>query len=216
MRMGRDVTPAKDTVSGEQTYRTTVWMSVAAITAVLAIITIVWQSSRQGIQPETVSVPHARTASDDQRQLNVERFLKALEGRPKAPVQIVVSNDDKEAFQLALQFQSLLRSATWTVSNIVEVSQRDLLRMASQPTYLTADDKLVGVAVAMLAESQEEFDLHGNREADTPLNALLEAILETLGTANTYAAGQDVFPAPPPKTLRLVVGSRPPGLASVH
>lgn len=195
------MTPDKKPATNARALRAIGWACIIAITALAAII-VAWQAS----QTEAGLLLHSRVV--DQRQLDPERFLKALEGRPKAPVQIVVSANDSEALQLALQFQILLQIATWKVSDLVEVNQRELVRLANLPTYASEEDQLVGIAVAVVAESQEEFDVFGDRQADTPLNALLEAILDTLGSVNTYAAGKDVFPAPPPATLRIAVGSR--------
>lgn len=182
---------------------------IITVTALVAVIAA-WQAS----QTEAGLLLHSRAV--EQRQLDPERFLKALEGRPKAPVEIVVSANDGEALQLALQFQRLLQIATWKVSDPVKVRQRELVRLANLPSYGSEEHQLVGIAVAVVAESQEEFDVFGDRQANTPLNALLEAILETLGSVNTYAAGKNVFPAPPPKTLRIAIGSQPASSSLSH
>jgi len=182
------------------------------VASLLTIVIIAWHWE----ESEAVPLQLLNASSDNQRQLNDQRFLKALEGKPKAPVQIVVSDNDAEALQLALQFQHLLQIAMWKVSDVVRVSQRDLVRLANRPGYWAEEDQLVGIAIAVVAETPEDFEVAGDREADTPLNALMEAILETLGSVNTYAAGKNVFPAPAPETLRLVVGSRRPGSESMR
>jgi hypothetical protein len=119
----------------------------------LAIVIVAWQ----------VRQTHAgrllHLSAVDQRQLHPVRFLKALEGRTKAPVEIVVLADDSEAFQLALQFQSLLQIANWKLSGIRKVEQRGIVRLANLPTYGSEEDQLLGIAVAVVAESQEEFDV---------------------------------------------------------
>lgn len=144
-----------------------------------------------------------------QRKLDAARFLAALEGKPKAPVQILYTKDDRDAFQLALQFQSLLTSATWLVSDLKPISGSEAATLAGQPSYIASGEGFEGVAVAVRADSQREFALYDDRQANTPLNALLEAILETLGSVAINAAGAEFFPAPPPGTLRIVVGARP-------
>jgi hypothetical protein len=202
MSPSQALAPDKKPAINARSLRVIGWVCVIIITA-LAVIIVAWQAR----QTKAGLLPHSSVV--DQRQLDPERFLKALEGRPKAPVEIVVLANDSEALQLALQFQSLLQIAGWKVSHIREVEQRDLARLANRPAYTNEEDQLVGIAVAVAAESQEEFDIFGDREADTPLNALLEAVLETLGSANIYAASNKVFPAPPPKTLRMAIGSRP-------
>lgn len=179
------------------------------VVSLLTILIIAWHWKNG----EAVSVQLLNASSDNQRQLDAPRFLKALEGKPKAPVQIVVSDNNAEAFQLALQFQRLLQIAMWKVSDVVKVSQRDLMRLANRPGYWAEEDQLVGISIAVVAESPEDFEVAGDREADTPLNALMEAILDTLGSVDTYAAGKGFFPAPPPETLRLVVGSQCPSPA---
>jgi hypothetical protein len=113
----------------------------------------------------------------------------------------------------AFQFQRLLQIATWKVSDVVRVSQRDLIRLANRPGYWVEEDQLVGISIAVVAESPGDFEVAGDREADTPLNALMEAILDTLGSVDTYAAGKNFFPAPPSEPLRLVVGSQRPSSA---
>ena len=182
---------------------------ICLVTSLLTILIIAWHWKNG----EAVSVQLLNASSDNQRQLDAQRFLKALEDKPKAPVQIVVADNDAEAFQLALQFQRLLQIATWKVSDLVRVSQRDLMRLANRPGYWVEEDQLVGISIAVVAESPEDFEVAGDREADTPLNALMEAILDTLGSVDTYAAGKNFFPAPPSKTLRLVVGSQRPSSA---
>ena len=74
---------------------------------------------------------------------------------------------------------------------------------------MITDAQLTGVAVAMRADNQEEFEAFGDRQADTALNALLEAILVTLGSVIINAADPDMFPAPPHGTLRIVIGPAP-------
>jgi len=172
------------------------------VASLLTILIVGWHWNG-----EAVSIQLLNASSDNQRQLDPPRFLKALEGKPKAPVQIVVADNDAEAFQLALQFQRLLQVAMWKVSDVVRVSQRDLKRLANRPGYWVEEDQVVGISIAVVAESPGDFEVAGDREADTPLNALMEAILDTLGSVDTYAAGKSFFPAPPPETLRLVVGS---------
>src|ERR1700674_1657345 len=50
------------------------------------------------------------------RRIDSETFLKALEGKPKAPAEIMFSREDGEAFQLAIQIRNLLREAGWVVT----------------------------------------------------------------------------------------------------
>ena len=145
----------------------------------------------------------------NQRALTPDAFLGALRGKPKAAVEIVFTDGDGEAFWLALQFRDLLRAATWAVSEPTPARSNDLAELANQPAYMITDAQLTGVAVAMRADNQEEFEAFGDRQADTALNALLEAILVTLGSVIINAADPAMFPAPPYGTLRIVIGPAP-------
>ena len=143
------------------------------------------------------------------RQAEVATFLKALEGKPKAPVEIMFPKEDGEAFMLALQFRDLLRSAKWEVAEPVPVPGTDIPRLANQPSHMAAGAQAIGVAVVVRADTQDEFDRVSDFNADTPMNALRDALAKTLGGVAGYAAGPDIFPAPPKGTVRIVVGPKP-------
>lgn len=137
------------------------------------------------------------------RTLDRSTFLRVLAGKPKAPVEIVFVEHDAEAKRLALQFQDVLRAASWSASEPVPASSEEIPRLAN--TYAVTAEDVLGVFLAIRAETQQEFELFSEREANTPLNALLEAILETLGSVNVHAADPAMFPTPPHGTLRIVV-----------
>src|ERR1700712_2981446 len=49
------------------------------------------------------------------RSINQAQFRKILEGKPKAPVEILFLRDDGEAAQLSLEISSSLKGAGWAV-----------------------------------------------------------------------------------------------------
>ena len=153
--------------------------------------------------------PLKAKSNEKHRTLRKDFFLKSLMGKPKAPVEIVFSETDEEAFQLAKQFHDLLHLAAWEVSDPIPIGADQIAFWACQLSSAVVSDQLYGVAVAMRAESQDEFRVYRDRDADTPLNALLEAILETIGSVNLHVAGPDIFSPPPAGTIRLVVGTKP-------
>jgi hypothetical protein len=50
------------------------------------------------------------------RRINREVFLKALEGQPKVPIQIVYLRDDQDSLEFAQEITNLLERAKWEVT----------------------------------------------------------------------------------------------------
>jgi hypothetical protein len=117
--------------------------------------------------------------------------------------------ENGEAFLLAIQLRDLLRVAKWQVAEPIPVPQMDVPRLANQPSHMAAGGQAIGVAVAVRADTQEEFKLVDDLQANTPMNALQAALLQALGTVSGYAAGPDSFSAPAPGVIRIIVGPKP-------
>jgi hypothetical protein len=143
------------------------------------------------------------------RKIDPDIFLKALDGRPKSPIEIMFPKEDGEAFMLAIQFRDLLRTAKWEASEPVPVPPTDIPRLDNQPSHMAAGAQATGVAVVVRADTNEEFDRVTDFKANTSMNALRDALARTLGGVAGYAGGADIFTAPSPGTVRIVVGPKP-------
>jgi hypothetical protein len=150
-----------------------------------------------------------------QRHVDREVFLKNLEGKPKAPVEILFVQDDGEAFTLALEIRDLLKLAAWKVEEPRAIIPTDLsARMAAQsiPAAMAAGGQPQGVAVFLRAESQEDITresennpLDPNEPIDTPRKALARALLNSLGALSGGMSGEMGRPG----VLRVIVGQKP-------
>lgn len=143
------------------------------------------------------------------RQIDSAIFLATLEGKPKALVEIMFPKEDGESFMLAIQFRDHLRVAKWDVGEPISVPHTDIPRLANQPSHMAAGAQATGVAVVVRADTQEDVNRASDFKANTPINALRDAIVKTLGGVAGYAGGPDVFSAPPLGTVRIVVGPKP-------
>lgn len=150
------------------------------------------------------------------RQIDGAAFLKALAGKPKAPVEIVFPKEDGEAFMLALQFRDLLRVAKWQVTEPAPIPPNEIPRLANEPSHMAAGGQAIGVTVAMGAETEEEMKLLGDSlkmgndpEPNTPLRALWLAILQSLGNTAAHLGVPGSFNTPAPGVIRIIVGPKP-------
>jgi len=143
------------------------------------------------------------------RRIEAAAFLKSLEGKPNAPVEIMFPKENGEAFQLAIQFRDLFRAAQWAVSEPIPVPPTDIPRLANQPSHMAAGGQPVGIAVVVRADSQQDFKQYSDQATATPANAISAAILGAFGGVSGMAAGPEVFQAPPQGTVRIVVGPKP-------
>ena len=149
-----------------------------------------------------------------QRHIKGEQFLKVLEGKPRAPVEILFNRDDGEAFLLGLQIRDWLKQATWEVEEPRPITQSDLApRLAqSTPSAMAAGGQPQGVSVFLRAETQTDFlreseknPLDPNEPIDTPRKALSRALLNSLGTISGGMSGENGRPG----VLRVIVGQKP-------
>lgn len=143
------------------------------------------------------------------RQIDSDKFMKALEGKPKAPIEIMFPKENGEAFLLALQFRDLLRKAGWQASEPIPVPLNDIPRLANQPSHIAAGGEPIGIGVVVRADTNEEFEQFGSMTANSPAAAIFNAISQTFGGAAGHTAGPNVLNTPPRGTVRIVVGPKP-------
>lgn len=141
------------------------------------------------------------------RHIDAAQFCKFIEGRAKAPTEIMFLREDWDAFQLAIQFRDVLRSCGWEVSGPTAVPPGDILLNA--PSVASVGGQDAGVTVVVRVDTQEEMAQVQKSVADTPSHTLGEAIGAQLGTAGITAVGPAALHAPAPGTLRIVVGPTP-------
>jgi hypothetical protein len=142
------------------------------------------------------------------RQFDGDAFRKSLEGKPKAPVEIMFPREDSEAFRLATEFGNVLKMAGWQTSEPTPIPPGDIPRLSKQPSIASVGAD-TGVTVVIRADSQSDFQSIRDFQAPTALSALVDAITQNLGSARAAGAGPDVFNVPPPGVLRIVVGPKP-------
>lgn len=140
------------------------------------------------------------------RQLNRPAFLEALKVDVKGQVEILYTQDDAEAMELAQQIGLALKESGW------KVLKRDPIPRSrgNLPTAMAVGGQPKGVTVAAHSISDEEADatlkkMKRENWVKTPYTVLLDAIAEGLGTVSGSAGGAH---APPVGTLRIVVAPR--------
>jgi hypothetical protein len=93
------------------------------------------------------------------RQLNREAFFKAIEGQPKARVEIMYLRDDPECFDVAQQIWRLLEDARWDVTPPVPIpssGEQDALQRG--PTSMSISGEPSGITIAVHSFSQAEVE----------------------------------------------------------
>jgi hypothetical protein len=145
------------------------------------------------------------------RQLKGDEFVKALEGKPKAPVEIVFVRDDPECWQLAMQIRDWLKTAKWEYSEPAAITGPDEARFASYPSAMQAGGQPRGVTIVQRVTTQADFErekgnpFDPNDPIDTPMKALSRALMGSLGGIG----GSMNFDTGRVGVLRVVVGPKP-------
>ena len=144
------------------------------------------------------------------REIKGERFLKLLEGRPKAPVEVVFVRDDPECFRLAMQIRDWLKQAKWDIDDAVAIAAPDTPRLGKYTSSMGVGGQPSGVTVVQRATSQDDFErerhdpFDPNAPIDTPAKALSLALGDSLGSIS----GSMSFDTGTPGVLRVVVGPK--------
>lgn len=149
-----------------------------------------------------------------QRHINGAQFLNVLEGKPKAPVEILFLHNDGEAFTLALEIRDWLRRASWDVEEPRPITPADLAPSLAQSSPLTmaAGGQPQGVSVFLKIENKADFEREvernpwdPNEPIDTPRKALFRALLNSLGTLSGGMSAETGRPG----VLRVIIGQKP-------
>jgi hypothetical protein len=145
------------------------------------------------------------------RRIKAAEFLKILDGKPKAPVEILFVRDDPDCFQLSMQIRDFLKQAKWEVKEPRAIESADMTpRLAQYTSTMGVGGQPHGVTVVLRATSQADFDRENKgrpfdlESLDTPLKALSTALGDSLGgiaTGISYETGL-------PDALLVVVGPK--------
>lgn len=145
------------------------------------------------------------------RQIKRDVFLRALEGQPKARVEIMYLRDDPECFDVAQQVWQLLQDAHWDTISPVPIPQNNSSgAIQLGPTPMSFSGQPSGITIAAhsitLAEAEAGTNqIMGKEWIKTPFTVLVHAIGESLGSVNSWAKGPN---APPSGTLRIIIAPR--------
>jgi hypothetical protein len=145
------------------------------------------------------------------RQINREVFVNALEGQPKAPVQILYLRDDQESLEFAQEIANLLERAKWKVIARQPIPIPKRAKSAAQdiPITMTVGGQPSGVTVVTHSVTEEEIEAGKRVEGKqdwirTPWTVLCNAFEESTGVGQ--AASNETVPK---GTLRVVVAPKP-------
>ncbi|WP_143281595.1 hypothetical protein [Caballeronia cordobensis] len=144
------------------------------------------------------------------RQLKRDIFLAALNGQPKARVELVYLRDDPECFDVAQQIWRALQDARWDVLPPAPILQSASPGALQSPTAVTVDGQPAGVTVVTDSVSERESNagveqMTGQSWEKTPWTVLTYALVQSLGQAGGHGGGPN---SPPKGTLRVVVAPR--------
>jgi hypothetical protein len=137
-------------------------------------------------------------------------FLKAVEGQPKARVEIMYLRDDPECFDLAQQIWRVLQDAQWDVIAPVPIPPSVASSYLQSPTAMSVGGQLLGVTVVTHSVSEKESEampniLAGKNWERTPWTVLSNALLQSMGPIGGSGGGPN---RPPEGVLRVVVAPR--------
>ncbi len=141
------------------------------------------------------------------RHVQRDVFLKAVEGQPKARVEIMYLRDDPECFELAQEIWRVLQAAQWDVIAPVPIPPSVSALYLQSPTSMSVSGQPSGVTVAThsASEKEAEADLNSKNWEHTPWTVLQNALAESVGAISGWAGGPN---SPPEGTLRVVVSPR--------
>lgn len=143
------------------------------------------------------------------RQLNREAFLKALEGQPKTPVEILYLRDDADSLEFAQEIDNLLKRAGWTVTAREPIPTPPAARAGQEiPVAMSVGGQPSGVTVITHFVSEEESKarsdaMMGRAWLKTPWTVLMEAFAQSMGAVR--GSGNRTCPE---GMLRVVVAPR--------
>jgi hypothetical protein len=167
------------------------------------------EAQREAAEAQLALKEHLERVAKRQawRSLDSKSFVEALQGKPKAKVQIWYKPEDAEAQALAREIYSCLIQANWVASwpdpippNAVRKS--DFGDLPEESLLKLSTLERVGghpTGVTLIAN-----DISPTNSTDTPIGALFQALISVL-----QEAGSSRDPGLPNDLLRLVVGAKP-------
>jgi hypothetical protein len=142
------------------------------------------------------------------RSVNEKVFLSALEGKPKAVVEIMYAKDDSDSWQVAMFLESSLRKAGWKVERPVPIPPGN----GDEPAAFAFGGGGYGVTVVRhwtretAVEMFKESGMTGLERMRIPCRVLEDAIERSMGIDVSI----DASPRnnPPEGALRIVVSPK--------
>jgi hypothetical protein len=137
------------------------------------------------------------------RWVNGQVFLAALEGKPRAEVEIMYLKDDPDVLQVAMQLSHVLQEAKWTVKFLAPLPPGN----GDEPAASAFGGAPDGITVVE-HWSPENFKAFatGHPNKCAPCAALEDAIERAVGVGVTVRTGPRNNP--PEGTLRIVVAPK--------
>jgi hypothetical protein len=135
------------------------------------------------------------------RSLNHEVFIKELEGKPKAAVQIWYLPDSSDGWPFALRLRAALASAGWEVGESGPIPELDPKNMLARdtPRAMAAGGQPGGITVVGPGLDSPEV---------TPARALFMALAKSTELGMYGSTGSQLMPVPE-GTLRVVIAAKP-------
>lgn len=97
------------------------------------------------------------------RQLDRSAFFKAIEGQPKARVEIMYLRDDPKCFDVAQQIWRVLEDARWDVTPPVPIPSSNTQDAPRGPTSMSISGQPSGITIAVHSISVAEAEAVMNR-----------------------------------------------------
>lgn len=154
------------------------------------------------------------------RRIDIGKFAKALEGRPKEFVELIFLRGNVEAYSLALQIQQGLTAAKWEVSEPIPKTAEEMALCVPHPKAAIADAPPTGhIAVTRRVETpQDMFTFQARLHAAMApggyvdaTNALIRAVGSLQGggwTVGVFPVNPAELDAPAEGVLRVLIGPR--------
>lgn len=150
------------------------------------------------------------------RSFNFDVFQKALEGKPKAHVQIWYLPDTSDGYLFANRLWMALHESGWQVDmpepipdldpkiveSIMPSVGRLLSTLQSMPRAMNAGGQPSGITVVGSGSLEHAFD------EGTPLKALYDALVKSTGVFGVAGSGGSQFMPVPKGMLRVVIAAK--------
>lgn len=137
-----------------------------------------------------------------------DRFLEALQGKPKGTVEILYQPEDTRAYWIADTISDLLNRAEWKVRGVRPARPSDDPALSAMPSIIAAGGHRFGLSLIANFIGGPTFD------TETPYGALANALLragsdESGGSSPIILNTRPPDPILPDNEFRIVVGPGP-------